>query len=191
MTLTVEGTLDNEGTTTIQDGGTIHVTDTGKITGNGTLVIQPGGTIINDGKTEIIVVTGNGETETVSPGETYTDQPKIYVSAQAESGGSISPAGKILIGYGGTITFTITPQNGYEIENVAINGIAVGAVSSYHMSGVKKNSIIQAFFKQSETGGTYISDGRSGCDMTHSTATFIPCAAARLIILRKKKKEIR
>ena len=116
----------DDGTTTVQDGGTIHVTDTGTITGGGTIVVQPGGTIINDGKTEIIVVTGNGGTETVSPGQSYTDQPQIYVIAQSDTGGSISPAGKITVNYGGSLTFSIKPQSGYEIENVAVNGIAVG-----------------------------------------------------------------
>lgn len=191
VTLTVEGTLDNDGTTTVQDGGTIHVTDTGTITGGGTIVVQPGGTIINDGKTEFIVVTGNGGTETVSPGQSYTDQPQIYVIAQSDTGGSISPAGKITVNYGGSLTFNIKPQSGcYEIENVAVNGIAVGAVSSYTMSDIKESSTIQAFFKKTGTdGGIYVSDGGSGCNATHASAALAPCTAAlaAAAALRRKK----
>ena len=191
VTLTVEGTLDNDGTTTVQDGGTIHVTDTGSITGGGTIVVQPGGTIINDGKTEFIVVTGNGGTETVSPGQSYTDQPQIYVIAQSDTGGSISPAGKITVNYGGSLTFNIKPQSGcYEIENVAVNGIAVGAVSSYTMSDIKESSTIQAFFKKTGTdGGIYVSDGGSGCNATHASAALAPCTAAlaAAAALRRKK----
>ena len=192
VTLTVEGTLDNDGTTTVQDGGTIHVTDTGTITGGGTIVVQPGGTIINDGKTEIIVVTGNGETETVSPGQSYTDQPQIYVIAQSDTGGSISPAGKLTVPYGGSLTFSIMPQSGYVIENVAVNGIAVGAVSSYTMSDIKESSTIQAFFKQANAGSTIVSSGGgSGCNATHASAALVPCtaalAAATALHNRKKK----
>ena len=191
VTLTVEGTLDNDGSTTVQDGGTIHVTETGKITGDGTLVVQPGGTIINDGKTEVIIITGNGETETVSPGQSYTDRPQIYVIAQSEAGGSISPAGKITVPYGGSLTLSITPQNGYEIENVAVNGIAVGAVTSYTMSDIKESSTIQAFFKQKDTGSTTVSSGGgSGCNATHTSAALAPCAAflaAAASVHRKKK----
>lgn len=191
VTLTVEGTLDNDGMTTVQDGGTIHVTDTGTITGGGTIVVQPGGTIINDGKTEIIVVTGNGGTETVSPGQSYTDQPQIYVIAQSDTGGSISPAGKLTVQYSGSLTFSIKPQSGYEIENVAVNGIAVGAVSSYTMSDIKESSTIQAFFKQSNAGSTIVSSGGgSGCNATHASAALAPCTAAlaaATALLRKKK----
>ena len=190
MTLTVDGTLDNDGTTTVQDGGTIHVTDTGTITGGGTIVVQPGGTIINDGKTEFIVVTGNGGTETVSPGQSYTDQPQIYVIAQSDTGGSISPAGKITVNYGGSLTFSIKPQSGYEIENVAVNGIAVGAVSAYTMSDIKESSTIQAFFKQKDSGSTIVSSGGgSGCNATHASAALAPCTAAlaAAAALRRKK----
>lgn len=190
VTLTVEGTLDNDGMTTVQDGGTIHVTDTGTITGGGTIVVQPGGTIINDGKTEFIVVTGNGGTETVNPGQSYTDQPQIYVIAQSDTGGSISPAGKITVNYGGSLTFSIKPQSGYEIENVAVNGIAVGAVSSYTMSDIKESSTIQAFFKQKDAGSTIVSSGGgSGCNATHASAALAPCTAALAAVaaLRRKK----
>ncbi|WP_303148001.1 GLUG motif-containing protein [uncultured Cloacibacillus sp.] len=190
VTLTVEGTLDNDGMTTVQDGGTIHVTDTGTITGGGTIVVQPGGTIINDGKTEFIVVTGNGGTETVNPGQSYTDQPQIYVIAQSDTGGSISPAGKITVNYGGSLTFSIKPQSSYEIENVAVNGIAVGAVSSYTMSDIKESSTIQAFFKHKDAGSTIVSSGGgSGCNATHASAALAPCAAAlaAAAALRRKK----
>lgn len=188
VTLTVEGTLDNDGMTTVQDGGTIHVTDTGTITGGGTIVVQPGGTIINDGKTEFIVVTGNGGTETVNPGQSYTDQPQIYVIAQSDTGGSISPAGKITVNYGGSLTFSIKPQSGYEIENVAVNGIAVGAVSSYTMSDIKESSTIQAFFKHKDAGSTIVSSGGgSGCNATHASAALLSCVVLLATLYRKKK----
>ena len=83
-------------------------------------------------------------------------------------------------------------QCGYEIENVAVNGIAVGAVSSYVMSDIKDSSTIQAFFKQTgATGDTYISDDGSGCNATHASAALVPCVAALAVAAASTKKKDR
>ena len=188
VTLTVEGEIENEGQIVVEDNGTVVIEDTGSITGGGIIVVQPGGTIINGGNTSITIVTDGGGTSTILPGETHTEQPQLYVTAQAETGGSISPSGRISIAYGGSITFTISPESGYEIDTVAVNGISIGAVSSYTMTDIKDSSTIQAFFKQTDTGGTYVSSGGgSGCNATHASAALLSCVVLLATLYRKKK----
>lgn len=165
VTLTVEGTLANDGTVIIRDKGTLEIMESGKITGSGSIVVEAGGQIINHGSQDIAVVI-DGKEYIVKPGETYTHRPTIYITAESESGGSISPAGKLSVQYGGTMTFAITPQTEYEIDNVAIDGGSVGAVTTYTFSNITEAHTIQAFFKtKPATGSTSVSSS-GGCNST-------------------------
>ena len=69
------------------------------------------------------------------------------IEAAAVSGGSITPAYSE-VEEGGSITFTITPHEGFEIRDVLVNGKSVGAVSSYTFMDVSENSTIEAVFAQ-------------------------------------------
>jgi len=72
------------------------------------------------------------------------------ISATAGSGGSISPA-SALISYGGSQTVTITPNSGYKVSNVTVDGTSVGAVSTYTFSNVAANHTINATFASNIT----------------------------------------
>lgn len=69
------------------------------------------------------------------------------ISASAGNGGSISPLGNSSVLAAGSKTFNITPSNGYAIADVLVNGVSVGAVSSYTFSNVNANQTISASFK--------------------------------------------
>lgn len=69
------------------------------------------------------------------------------VVATADEGGSISPAGEVRVAEGGSITFTITPNAGYVIDDVAVDGVSVGAVTSYTLTNVVANRTIHATFR--------------------------------------------
>lgn len=74
---------------------------------------------------------------------TYT----IYASAGAN--GSISPAGKQTVAAGGSIVFTITANEGYEIDYVQVNGSDVSLTNgTYEFKNVASNSTINAYFKE-------------------------------------------
>ncbi|MDD5142911.1 hypothetical protein [Methanoregula sp.] len=45
-------------------------------------------------------------------------------------------------------TFTITPNSGYKIEDVLVDGVSQGAISSYTFSNVRADHTIWATFKQ-------------------------------------------
>jgi hypothetical protein len=71
----------------------------------------------------------------------------IYkISASAGAGGTINPSGEVTVGYGGSQTFTITPNTGYKIADVLVDGGSVGAVSSYTFSNVTAGHNIAASF---------------------------------------------
>jgi hypothetical protein len=69
------------------------------------------------------------------------------VVATAEEGGSISPAGEVRVPEGGSITFTIMPNIGYVIDDVTVDGVSVGAVTSYTLTNVVANRTIRATFR--------------------------------------------
>ena len=70
------------------------------------------------------------------------------ISALAGSGGTISPSGASSVSSGGSKTYTITPKYGYRISSVQVDGVGVGAVSTYAFNGVTANHSIKALFKK-------------------------------------------
>ena len=82
--------------------------------------------------------TGGGST-----GGSYT-----YCTIKATAGvnGAISPSGSVSVRSGKDQTFTITPDTGYAISDVKIDGKSVGAVKSYTFENVKGNHTIEAIF---------------------------------------------
>jgi hypothetical protein len=70
------------------------------------------------------------------------------ITAAAGTGGSISPSGSVIVAYGGSRTFTITPDEGYEIADVLSDGVSVGAVSTYTFTDVNKAHTITASFRK-------------------------------------------
>jgi hypothetical protein len=68
------------------------------------------------------------------------------IKATAGTGGSISPSGSISVRGGRDQTFTITPDQGYTVSDVKIDGESVGAVTSYSFENVRKAHTIAVSF---------------------------------------------
>ena len=68
------------------------------------------------------------------------------IKATAGAGGSISPSGNVSVREGGDQTFTITPDKGYAVSNVKIDGKSIGAVKSYTFENVSSPHTIEAIF---------------------------------------------
>ncbi|MEM3473778.1 MAG: hypothetical protein QW735_04230, partial [archaeon] len=51
------------------------------------------------------------------------------ITASAGEGGTITPSGEVVVPYNGSQTFTITPNEGYRIKDVLIDGGSIGPVS--------------------------------------------------------------
>ena len=68
------------------------------------------------------------------------------IKATAGAGGSISPSGNVSVREGRDRTFTITPDKGYAISNVKIDGKSIGAVKSYTFENVRRTHTIEVIF---------------------------------------------
>lgn len=75
------------------------------------------------------------------------------ITATAGANGSISPQGKVSAAYGEDKTFTITPDEGYYISDVKIDGIGRGAINSYTFEDVRADHTIEAIFAKNDVGG--------------------------------------
>ncbi len=74
------------------------------------------------------------------PVVTYT------VTATAGSGGGISPSGVQTLNAGSSQSFTITPNSGYHIADVLVDGSSVEAVTSYEFDNLSADHTIAASF---------------------------------------------
>ena len=91
-------------------------------------------------------VTNSTATSPERAPETYT------ITAEAGAGGSIDPSGDVTVEKGASQTFTITPDEGYEIADVQVDGVSVTVTdNSYTFTGVQANHTISVTFQK--TGG--------------------------------------
>jgi hypothetical protein len=79
------------------------------------------------------------------------------ISASGGQGGSISPAGMSALSAGGQKTFTITPNSGYTISAVRVDGANIGSVPTYTFTNVSANHTIRAYFKKQSSKWTFFS----------------------------------
>jgi len=88
------------------------------------------------------------------------------IRASAGTNGTISPAGWTSVGEGGEQTFTITPDAGYAVAKVLVDGRSVGAVTSYTFRNVTQDHTIEAVFMKAngnpQTGVT-VTRSTTGC----------------------------
>lgn len=81
-----------------------------------------------------------------------TSYDYFTITASAVADGSISPSGSVSVREGRDKTFTITPDSGYRISDVLVDGRSVGAVSSYTFDNVQKRHTIEAVFAKENLG---------------------------------------
>ena len=89
---------------------------------------------------------GNLATSADGTFQTLAAPPTYTITASAGPGGSILPSGAVAIKSGGSQTFRITPNAGYSISGVTVDGSTAGAVASYTFRNVTANHTITASF---------------------------------------------
>jgi hypothetical protein len=70
------------------------------------------------------------------------------ISATAGSNGTISPSGATPVSPGGSQTYRIAAGSRYRVADVRVDGVSVGALSSYTFTSVKANHSINASFSR-------------------------------------------
>jgi len=138
VTLNKSGTAD--GAVQVAGEGTENRTITiASITGDGTLGISLKAGTASDSAGNAVAAAG--------PSATFDVHDLILtITASAGTGGSISPSGAVSVDYGADKTFQITPAANHEIADVLVDGVSVGAVSSYGFHAVAADHAIKAAF---------------------------------------------
>ncbi len=112
------------------------------------------GTTESGDSNEVAYKTAAAATPTPAPTPSPTPTPApaavtpvtYTITASAGTNGTISPSGGRSVSSGGSATYTITPNSGYHITSVTVDGASVGVVASYTFSNVNANHTISANF---------------------------------------------
>ncbi|MCX6699029.1 MAG: hypothetical protein NTV68_03740 [Methanomicrobiales archaeon] len=85
-------------------------------------------------------------THTISA--TFTTSPAILyiITSTAGTGGTISPLGSISVSSGASQKFIITPEPGFKISDVKVDGVSKGAMTSYIFKNVIAPHLISTTF---------------------------------------------
>lgn len=94
----------------------------------------------NKSSTTFVMPDGEVELKANYAPNTYT------ITVTSGDNGAISPAGEVNVEYGQNQTFTITPNTGYHIVDVEVDGESKGAITSYTFENVKEPHTIKAVF---------------------------------------------
>ena len=94
------------------------------------------------------VITGGTLSVVQSSGGGVVTPTAYTIEAKAGEHGTISPSGKTAVVKGENATFTITPENGYRVADVTVDGKSVGAVLSYTFENVRQNHTISVVFEE-------------------------------------------
>ena len=94
--------------------------------------------------------------------------PMYTITIKSNSGGLISPA-SASIQDGASATFTVKANTGYKISKVLVDGVSVGAVSSYTFSNVTAAHVLEAVFAPWENSFSDV----SGTDWFYSAVEYI------------------
>ena len=81
-----------------------------------------------------------------SPTPTASVYADFAVTASAGIGGTINPSGTQFAYPGSSFTFTITPDAGYKISNITVDGVSQGPMSTYSFDNVQSGHEISASF---------------------------------------------
>jgi len=136
--------------------------------GNGT--ITPAGvTVVNYGGSQAYLITPNtgnaidsvlvnGVYQGIITNYNFTDVTANHtisaffsglfytITSTAYGNGTIIPKGVTVVNYGGSQAYTISPNTGYHIDSVRVDGVNLGVVTNYNFTSVTANHTIDAYF---------------------------------------------
>ena len=98
---------------------------------------------VNQAGAKELRVGGAGVTSATS--RTFT-LSAFTITASADAGGSISPSGTVSVNSGASQAFTFTPNTGYHVDSVIVDGVNQGSIPNYTFTNVTANHTIRASF---------------------------------------------
>ena len=112
----------------------------------------------------------SADSEEVSYFSQSPETATYSISATAGQHGSISPGSTITVAEGSDQSFTISPDAGYHVEDVVVDGASMGSISLYTFSYVVANHTINASFAV-DTHNIASAAGANGSISPSGTAT--------------------
>ena len=82
----------------------------------------------------------NNKNSLYNMSDAFTSKPVSThtITATAGTGGHIDPSGTITVQHGADQSFTITPENGYQIKDILVDGISEWAGGAFTAPGMKQ-----------------------------------------------------
>ena len=87
-----------------------------------------------------------------TPTPTAPPQKTTYhVTVTAGSGGSVTPSGVVSVEQGGTVTFTILPNAGYELTELLLDGKSIELTDTVRIANAAADHTLYAVFREAAT----------------------------------------
>ena len=93
------------------------------------------------------------------------------ITASAGSNGSISPTGTTTLNYGDSQTYTMTPNSGYHVSAVTVDGSGAGTGNTYPFTNVTANHTISVAFAADATTYDVVASANDGGSVTPGGTT--------------------
>ncbi len=111
--------------------------------GSGALTFAPGSVQSHDEPADV------SESPVVNDDGSVVPQSKKYtVLVSAGNGGTASPEGNVSVEENGAITIGFTPDEGYQVKSVTVDGQDMGAKTSYTLSNVREDHTVMVTFEK-------------------------------------------
>lgn len=175
------GSVGPAGTTVVAQGGSLACAVTPSAGYNITSVLVDG---VNQGAISSYTFTNVTANHTISATFSGSGTTTYTITSSAGAGGSITPAGAVTVNSGNNQAFSITPEAGYSVAQVTVDGSDQGPVSSYTFTNVTANHSITATFTTiTPTTYTITATAGSGGAITPSGAVSVNSGANQTFII--------
>ena len=111
--------------------------------GSGAMTFKPGAVQSHDDPVDVTESPVIGEDGAAIPQE---NRHTVLVSVG--NGGSANPEGSVSVEDNGAITIGFTPDEGYEIKTVTVDGQDIGQKTSYTLSNIREDHTIMVTFEK-------------------------------------------
>jgi hypothetical protein len=101
-------------------------------------------------------------------------QPPVTITAGAAPNGSISPLGATSVAVGANQTFTITPNAGFMVIALSVDGVVLPGATSYTFSNVGTDHYINAYFGPVPTTVTITAGAGANGSISPAGANVVP-----------------